>query len=145
MKLGFDTPYEPHMTEQFPAWLSAVSSAYDALSWQYSPVDIRFLAASDNANRQLVRMPFDGRRSLLIQASQSPTDLFKAPAYNYYELLRLLGDKRGTLIEASEQYFPKTDLFHTVTVLLIPISDCFSRFIPTPRHTSRPRGTSSIR
>ncbi|WP_227377862.1 GH39 family glycosyl hydrolase [Haladaptatus halobius] len=115
MRLGFNTPYEPRMTEQFPAWLSAVSIAYDALSQQYSANNIRFLAASDNANQQLIQESFGGRRSILTRTSRSPTDLFKIPAYNYYELLRLLGNRHGTFVRGSEYYFPKTDLFHALT------------------------------
>jgi hypothetical protein len=46
----------------------------------------------------------------------SPGDLFKVPVYNFYELLRLLGPRHGSFVQGSENCFPQTDLFHTITV-----------------------------
>src|SRR4051794_22611600 len=64
MKVAFNTPYEPRMTEQFPSWLMAQTIAYDQLNAEFSAAGFRFWAASDNANQQLIREPFDGRRSI---------------------------------------------------------------------------------
>ncbi|MFL5288180.1 MAG: GH39 family glycosyl hydrolase [Rhodopila sp.] len=64
MKVAFNTPYEPRMTEQFASWLMAQTIAYDQLSVEFSNAGFRFRAASDNANQQLIREPFDGRRSI---------------------------------------------------------------------------------
>lgn len=117
MKVGFETPYEPRMTEQFPAWLTGMTAAYDALNREYADADVRFLASSDNANQQLVETPFDGRRSVLTRGSRprSAADLLKVPVFNYYELLPLLGEERGRIVEGAEHLFPHTELFHTVT------------------------------
>ena len=51
------------MTEQFPSWLAGCRVARAAERSTTRPTGMRFLAASDNANLQLVRAPFDGRRS----------------------------------------------------------------------------------
>jgi hypothetical protein len=59
MKVGFDLPYAPRMTEQFPAWLASLFVAYDGLSVKYRDTGMRFHAASDNANLHLVQAPFD--------------------------------------------------------------------------------------
>src|SRR5689334_2694203 len=111
-RVGFDVPYRARMDTHFAAWLSALMIAYDTLSWRFNEVGFRFLAASDNANQQLVETSFDGRRSIMTRASSSPRDLLKLPAYNFYEILRLLGDRHGTFIEGSEEYFPNSELFH---------------------------------
>ena len=125
MKAGFDIPYEPRMTERFPAWLAGVMIAYDALSLQFSEAGFRFLAASDNANQQLVQAPFDGRRSIMTRASASTRDLFKLPVYNFYELLRLLGDRHGTVVRGGEHCFPHSELFHAITVAAGHIGSIF--------------------
>jgi hypothetical protein len=114
MKVGFDTPYEPRMDERFPSWLSAVSIAYDALSSRYAGAGFRFLAACDDANLQLVRGPFDGRRSIVTRASEDARDLFKVPIYNFYETLRLLGDRHGVV--RGMETAGGSDLFHAITV-----------------------------
>jgi Glycosyl hydrolases family 39 len=98
IKVGFDVPFEPRMTEAFPAWLTGLAIAYDALSSEFAEHDIRFMAASDDANLQPVMNTFDGRRSIMTRASSSLGDLFKVPVFNFYELLKLLGDRHGTFI-----------------------------------------------
>jgi hypothetical protein len=138
MKVGFDIPFEPRMDERFPAWLSAVMIAYGALSSRYSESGVRFLAASDNANQHLIRAPFDGRRSVMTRASASTRDLFKVPAYNFYELLRLLGNRYGTPVTGGEHCFPNSELFHALTVAGSHIG---SLFCLHPRSSSEsPRG-----
>ncbi|MBV8870138.1 MAG: hypothetical protein JOY65_12090 [Acetobacteraceae bacterium] len=110
MKVGFDTPYEPRMTEQFPSWLAAQAIAYDRLSTEHASSGLLFAAFSDNANQQLIRAPFDGRRSVTTRLG-APDDLAKVPAYNFYELLRLLGDRRAT-VRTPDAAYPNTDLYH---------------------------------
>jgi len=112
MKVGFDTPYEPRMTEQFPAWLAASAILHDRLSAEYARHGIRFVAAADHANQHLVQAPFDGRRSVMTQLSTDPADLVKLPVFHFHELLRLLGDRHGT-VAAAERLPP--GLFHLVT------------------------------
>ena len=116
MKVGFDIPFEPRMTEQFPAWLAAVMVASDGLSARFANAGFRFHAASDNANQHLIQAPFDGRRSLMTPISASDTDLVKVPVFNFYETVRLLGDRRGTVVRGGEHCFPNTDLFHLSTI-----------------------------
>ena len=91
MKVGFDVPFEPRMTERFPAWLAASLIVHENLSEKYAAQGMQFIAASDNANQHLIRTPFDGRRSVMTRASAAPDDLLKLPVYAFYELLRLLG------------------------------------------------------
>jgi len=110
MKVGFDTPYEPRMTEQFPSWLAAQAIAYDQLSTEHASSALRFAAFSDDANQQLIRAPFDGRRSVMTRLG-TPDDLAKVPAYNFYELLRLLGDRRAT-VRTPDVVYPNSDLYH---------------------------------
>jgi hypothetical protein len=90
MKVGFDRPFEPRLTERFPAWLSASMVVHAALNQKYATAGLRFVAASDDANQQLVRHMFDGRRSVMTMASEWPTDLLKLPVYGFYELLPFL-------------------------------------------------------
>ncbi len=116
MKVGFDVPFEPRMTEQFPAWLVAVMTAYNRLTSEFHGARLRFLAAADNANQHLVQAPFDGRRSIMTRTSASVTDLVKAPVYGFYELVRLLGDRHGVVLAGEEQCYPRSELFHTFTV-----------------------------
>lgn len=111
MLVGFDRPYPPRMTSQFPAWLASTAIAYDDLSARYAAQGLRFLAFSDNANQQLARGPFDGRRTLMTPFSDE-TDLIKLPVYAFYELLRLMGPHRGTLLAGT---LPPS-LQHLVTV-----------------------------
>ena len=116
MKVGFDLPYEPRMTERFPAWLAASLVAHDTLTTRYRERGLRFSAAADDANLQLVQAPFDGRRAVMTRASAADGDLFKVPVYHFYELLRLLGNRYGTIAAGSELCYPATDLFHLLTV-----------------------------
>ena len=141
MKVGFDIPFESRMDERFPAWLSGVMIAYDALSSRFSESGFRFLAASDNANQHLIRTTFDGRRSIMTRASRSTRDLFKVPAYNFHEILRLLGDQHGTLLTGNEHYFPNSELFHALTVATSHISSIFCIY---PRDSTEPLRTWSI-
>jgi hypothetical protein len=109
------------------------------LSATYRDAGLRFHAASDNANLQLVQAPFDGRRSLMTRANTTGTgDLFKLPSYHFYELLRLLGDQRGTVIAGSEWCYPTTDLFHLLTVGERQIGALFSVY-PAEIATAQPR------
>ena len=141
MKVGFDIPYEPRMTEQFPAWLTAVMIAYNALSARFGEVGLRFLAAADNANQQLIQAPFDGRRSVMTRASASPRDLFKLPVYSFYEVLRLLGDRHGAFVRGVEHYFPTSPLFHAVTVAPTHIASIFCVY---PRSSDETLGAQTV-
>jgi len=114
MKVGFDTPFEPRMTEQFPAWLTAQMIAYDQLQAEFVAAGMRFWCASDNANQQLVRAPFDGRRSIMTRLG-APDDLVKLPVYNFYELLRLLQPKHATL-QSQANVYPNSELYHLTTM-----------------------------
>ncbi|MBV9748475.1 MAG: hypothetical protein JO157_06660, partial [Acetobacteraceae bacterium] len=118
MKVGFDKPFEPRLTEQFPAWLAASLVVHEGLSAKYAVHGMRFLAAADDANQQLVQAPFDGRRSVMTRASAAvPGDLLKLPAYAFYELLPLLGERYGGALSAPDDaFFPHTDLLHLATV-----------------------------
>ncbi len=139
MRVGFDLPYEPRMTEQFPAWLAGLFIAYDGLSVRYRDSGMRFHAASDNANLQLVQGPFDGRRSVMTRASPAATsDLFKLPVYQFYELLRFIGNARGTVVSGASFCYPYSDLFHLLTVGEQHISALFSLY-PTDNATAQPR------
>jgi hypothetical protein len=115
-KVGFEVPYAPRIDERGAAWLTAVSVIHDQLGERYREANVRFAAAADNANLQLVRSPFDGRRSIMTRAGAAEVDLLKVPAYGFYELLRLLGDRHGTITSGSAQLFPHTDLYHLATV-----------------------------
>ncbi len=141
MKVGFDQPFAPRCTSQFPAWLAASMVAHDRLRRSYSAHRMRFLAASDNANAQLARGPFDGRRMLMTPLSSAPADQVKLPVLGFYEMLRCLGDRRGM------DGTPPDGVSHLVTVgadtiavLLTRYRDagtvdleCVVRDIPWPR------------
>ena len=126
MKVGFDTPFEPRMTEQFPSWLAAQAIAYDGLTTRHVQSGLRFSAASDDANQQLIRAPFDGRRSIMTRLGRSD-DLAKVPAYNFYEMLRLLGETRGT-IQTPAAIYPNSDLYHLITSTAHGISSLFTLY-----------------
>ena len=172
MRAFFDVPFRPRMTEQFPAWLSALMIAYDLLSSEYAPNGIQFMVGSDNAELQLVgwtqtisfeRGPqgpqysvsdpplfapaaFGQQRSLMTAASTGgpsnknswvsgvcPIDLLKVPAYNFYELLRFLGDQHGTFLSGSSDYYPNnSDLFHMITVSTTHVGSVFCVYPPNP-------------
>jgi len=112
MKVAFNTPYEPRMTEQFPAWLAASAIMHERLSAEYAVHAIRFMAAADHANQHLVQAPFDGRRSVMTRLSADPADLVKLPVFHFHEMLRLLGDRHGTVLAAERL---PSGLFHLVT------------------------------
>ncbi|HJS86438.1 MAG TPA: hypothetical protein VJ779_13355 [Acetobacteraceae bacterium] len=124
MKVGFDTPYEPRMTEQFPSWLAAQAIAYDQLSVAHASSGLRFAAFSDNANQQLIRAPFDGRRSIMTRLN-GPDNLAKVPAYNFYELLRLLGNQRATLT-TPDLVYPNSDLYYLATATADAVAALFT-------------------
>ena len=150
MRANFAVPFRPRMTEQFPAWLTAMMIAYDSLSSQYAP--IRCMAGSDNAELQLVgqtqQVPggpasfapaaFGQQRSIMTAASSwssgtCPIDLLKVPVYNFYELLRLLGDQHGTFLTGANNYYPhNSDLFHMITVATTHIGSVFCVYPPDP-------------
>jgi hypothetical protein len=115
-KVGFEVPYAPRINERGAAWLAAVVVIHDQLGERFREADLRFAAAADNANLQLVQSPFDGRRSIMTRVGASETDLLKVPAYSFYELLRVLGDRHGAVVSGSARLFPYTDLYHLVTV-----------------------------
>jgi len=136
-KVGFDMPYVPRMDERNAAWLAASLIAHDALTRQYRDTGIHFATAADNANLQLVRTPFDGRRSVLTRASPTDTaDLLKLPAYGFYELLRFLGSVHGTVLAGNDALYPMTDLFHLSTVAETHIAALF---------TAHPHGAIPVR
>ena len=150
MRANFAVPFRPRMTGQFPAWLTAMMVAYDSLSSQYAP--IRCMAGSDNAELQLVGLTqqvpggpasfapaaFGQQRSLMTAASSwssgtCPIDLLKVPVYNFYELLRLLGDQHGTFLTGGSNYYPhNSDLFHMITVAATHIGSVFCVYPPNP-------------
>ena len=113
MKVAFNTPYAPRMTEQFPAWLAASAILHDRLGAEYAGAGIRFVAAADHANQHLVQAPFDGRRSVMTRLSADPADLVKLPVFHFHEMLRLLGGRHGTMPAGAPL---PGGLFHLVTV-----------------------------
>jgi hypothetical protein len=139
MRVGFNIPYQARLDERFAAWLCALMIAYDGLSTRYSQAGFRFFAASDNANQQLVQTAFDGRRSLCTRASQSARDLIKLPVFNFYEILRLLGDRHGTCIAGTGSSFPNSELFHLITVADTHICSGFSIYPRSSTETPRAR------
>ena len=112
-KVGFEVPYAPRVDHRNAAWLAAVLALHAGLGDRYPGV--RFVAAADNADLQLVQAPFDGRRSLMTLTGRFATDLLKVPAWGFYELLALMGDHRATVTTGAEQLFPATDLYHLAT------------------------------
>ena len=110
MRVGFQRPYAPRLSERFPAWLAAAAAAHAALTVRHAVRGLRFAAAADNANQHLVREPFDGRRALMTPTTPGrPDDLVKLPVFGFYEMLRLLG---GGLCSAGQG---GDGLFHLVT------------------------------
>jgi hypothetical protein len=114
MKVAFDTPYAPRMTEQFPSYLAAQAIAYAQLSAEFAESGVRFLPASDDANQQLIRAPFDGRRSVMTRLGAAD-DLAKLPVYGFYEMLRFLSGPRARL-DTPNAVQPASDLYHVVTL-----------------------------
>jgi hypothetical protein len=150
MRANFDVPFRPRMTEQFPAWLTAMMIAYDSFSSEYAPM--RFISGSDNAELQLVGLTqqmagdeptfgaaaFGQQRSIMTASSTfskgaCPLDLLKIPVYNFYEVLRLLGDRHGTFLSGASNYYPhNSDLFHIITVAGTHIGSVFCAYPPDP-------------
>ena len=126
MRVGFDIPYMARMDQHFSAWLCSLMIAYDQLNRRFRDAGFRFMAASDNANQQLVQAAFDGRRSLMTKASSSARDLIKLPVFNFYEILRLLGDRHGSVVSGSENIYPNSQLFHLVSIADTHIAIVFS-------------------
>jgi hypothetical protein len=130
-KVGFEVPYAPRIDERGAAWLAAVVVIHDQLGERYREADLRFAAAADNANLQLVQSPFDGRRSIMTRVGTAETDLLKVPAYGFYELLRLLGDRHGAVVSGSARLFPHTDLYHLTTVATTHVASLLT-YYPDP-------------
>src|SRR5437763_1385610 len=126
MRVGFDIPYMARMDRHFAAWLCSLMIAYDQLNDRFRGSGFRFMAASDNANQQLVRAAFDGRRSIMTRASSSARDLIKLPVFNFYEILRLLGDRHGSVVSGSEHLYPNSQLCHLVSIAETHITVVFS-------------------
>ena len=135
MRVGFNVPYMARMDHRFSAWLCSLMIAYDQLNNRFNSAGFRFLAASDNANQQLVRTAFDGRRSIMTRASSSARDLIKLPVFNFYEILRLLGNRHGRPVSGSEYVYPNSQLFHLVSIAETHITVVFSIH---PRMRSEP-------
>jgi hypothetical protein len=115
-KVGFEVPYAPRLDHRNAAWLGAATGIHALLAERYRNAGLQFVAAADNADLQLVQAPFDGRRSIMTLARPGvETDLLKVPAYGFYELLRLLGDRLAPVISGGEAFFPTTDLYHVAT------------------------------
>jgi hypothetical protein len=175
IRVNFAVPFRPRMTQQFPAWLTALMVAYDSLGAEpeYASNGITFMVGSDNAELQLVgwtqsvsdvrdaethqevvtpsntptfsAAAFGQQRSIMTAASTGgpsanswvegtcPIDLLKVPAYNFYELLRLLGDQHGTFLTGSSNYYPNSsDLFHMITGDSTQIASVFCVYPPKP-------------
>ncbi len=122
MKVGFDQPYRPRITAQFPSWLAASMIAHDGLRQRHR---LSFVAAADDANAQLARAPFDGRRMLMTPLSPAPADQLKLPVLGFYELLRCLGERRGKGGTAPD------GVSHLVTVGTNEIAVLFTRYRDT--------------
>ncbi len=72
---------------------------------------------------------FGQQRSIMTAASSwdagttvspiCPQDLVKVPVYNFYELLRLLGDQHGVFVSGQENFYPtdpNSNMFSAITV-----------------------------
>jgi hypothetical protein len=145
MRVGAGVAFYPRMTSQFPAWLTALMIANDSLTSEYATKGgAQFRGGSDNGHLELVgwqQLPsdtdgtisgsdsFGQQRSIMTAASAwqagtetapvCPQDLVKVPVYNFYELLRLLGDQHGVFISGQENFYPTdatSDLFSAITV-----------------------------
>jgi xylan 1,4-beta-xylosidase len=139
-KVGFEVPYVPRIDERGAAWLAAVAVIHDQLGERYREADLRFAAVADNANLQLVQSPFDGRRSIMTRLGTSGTDLLKVPAYGFYELLRLLGDRHGEVVSGAARLFPHTDLYHLVTASDTHVASLLT-YYPDPETAALPSHT----
>jgi hypothetical protein len=137
MRVGFNIPFGSRMDERFSAWIAALMIAYDQLSSRYRQAGLRFHAASDNANQQLVQTSFDGRRSLMTIASQSRRDLLKVSVFNIYEMFKLLGDGHGAWVEGGESFYPNSELFHLITTSATQLGSVFAIYPRTPSDALR--------
>jgi hypothetical protein len=126
MKVAFNTPYEPRMTEQFASWLMAQTIAYDQLNAEFSNAGFQFWAASDNANQQLIQEPFDGRRSIMTRVDTAE-DLVKVPVYGFYELLRLLQRNHG-IVQNQAVVYPQSALYHLTTTAPEAVAAAFTLY-----------------
>ena len=73
-KVGFEVPYAPRTTNEGPpGWPRLLSSTTGSAS-AIVRANLRFAAAADNANLQLVQSPFDGRRSIMTRVGTAETD-----------------------------------------------------------------------
>lgn len=115
MKVGFEVPYAPRMDERFAAWETAAMIVADGLSARFQASGTRVWADADDAAQQLIEAPFDGRRSIMTRTSVAADDLLKLPVYGFYELLRLLGDRHGSILTGDAACYPHSDLFHLIT------------------------------
>jgi len=141
MRVGASIPFYPRMTSQFPAWLTALMIANDSLTSEYAHMGgTQFMGGSDNAHLELVgyQQPtnnvsgahaFNQLRSIMTAASPwvpgrlsapvLPQDLVKVPVYNFYELLRLLGNEHGAFVSGQENFYPTDNtsgFFSMITV-----------------------------
>jgi hypothetical protein len=140
MRVGDQVPFYPRMTSQFAAWLTALMIANDSLTSEYATKGgAQFAGGSDNAHLELVgwqqatsalsgEISFGQQRSIMTAASSwnpgtvsaplCAQDLVKVPVYNFYELLRLLGDQHGVFISGQQNFYPtdpNSDLFSAIT------------------------------
>ena len=152
MRVGFEVPFLPRMTSYYPAWLTALMIASDSLTSEYASNGVQFVSASDNAHPELTgwqepanlqpgpgsgsmsgEYTFGGQRSIMTAASSwapgtpgapvCPQDLVKVPVYNFYELMRLLGDQHGVFVSGQNNFYPAklssglySNLFSAITV-----------------------------
>jgi hypothetical protein len=127
-KVGFEAPYRPRMDHTASSWLGAVAAIHASLNRTYHEAGVRFLAAADNANLQLMEAPFDGRRSLVTFPGDDRTDLINLPVYHFYELVRLMGDGQVPAAIGAERLFPATDLYHLCTASGTGVAALLSRY-----------------
>ena len=137
-KVGFEVPYAPRLDHRAAAWLSATAVIHASLNEANRECGVRFMAAADNANLQLVRAPFDGRRSIMTIASTESDELIKLPAFAYYEMLRLLGDRTGRVTDGIDQLFPATDLYHLATIVETHVAVLLTCYPDTDRPDQPP-------
>jgi hypothetical protein len=140
MRVGFEVPFWPRMTSQYPAWLTALMIASDSLTSEYARHGVQFVSASDNAHPELTgwqdstgtmsgEYTFGQQRSIMTPASSwaagtpeapvCPQDLLKVPVYNFYEFVRLLGDQHGVFVSGQDNFYPtnpNSSLFSAITV-----------------------------
>jgi hypothetical protein len=141
MRVGFDIPYEPRMQARYASWIWALVASYGELTARYRQHGLRFHASSDNANQQLVRTSFDGRRSIMTRASSDGSDLIKLPVFNAYELLRLLGNENGATLFGGDGLYPHSDVFHVISRSDEQITSVFTAH---PRHASEAAQTRTV-